>query len=80
MNGGAWTETVLYTFGAYNTKGDGNQPRSSLVVGAGGVLFGTTFAGGANNLGSVFELIPPATQGGTWTESILHSFARGGRN
>jgi len=76
-NGGAWTETVLHTFGAYNTKGDGNQPRSSLVVGAGGVLFGTTFAGGANNLGTVFELVPPATQGGVWTENILHSFARG---
>jgi uncharacterized repeat protein (TIGR03803 family) len=40
-----------------------------------GNLYGTTFDGGANNLGTVFELSPAAN--GQWTETILYSFAAG---
>ncbi len=31
--------------------------------------------GKTNNGGTVFELIPPTTAGGTWTEEVLYSFS-----
>jgi hypothetical protein len=49
----------------------------SLIVGPGGVLFGTTLSGGSNYGGIAYELFPPATSGGTWTEQILISFTGG---
>jgi uncharacterized repeat protein (TIGR03803 family) len=69
-SGGAWSETVLYSF-----KGgtDGSGPISNLVV-RGGNLYGTTSEGGASGCacGTIFELTPGA--GGTWTQSVLYSF------
>lgn len=66
---GQWTETVLHSF---NLDGqDGIRPYSSLVMDAGGNLYGTTEIGGAYSLGTVFELTPGP---GGWTETILHSF------
>lgn len=73
--GGAWTESTLYSFGA---QPDGGTP-VSLALGPNGVLYGTTAFGGASthNAGTVFELSPPATPGGAWTESVLYSFTGG---
>jgi len=68
--GGAWTENVLYTF----TAGTGANPKAGVVIGAGGVLYGTTYYGGASNLGTIFNLRPPASPGGPWTRKVLHSF------
>jgi uncharacterized repeat protein (TIGR03803 family) len=68
--GSSWKETVLHSFGAF--EGDGINPESTLVFDAAGNLYGTTYAGGANGYGTVFELI--AEPGGGWTESVLHSF------
>jgi len=76
--GGAWTETVLYKFTGF---GDGNSPQAGLVlcrnpaICTPGALFGTTVGGGAYGYGVVFELDPPATPGGAWTETVLYSFA-----
>jgi uncharacterized repeat protein (TIGR03803 family) len=71
-SGGSWTETVLYSF----TGGvDGGAPYyGSLVTGSGGVLYGTTEAGGANGTGTVFSLTPSSTTGGAWTEAVLYNF------
>ncbi len=78
--GGAWTETVLYRFGSHSN--DGTVPAAAVTLGPGGILYGTTFYGGANNDGTVFALHPPAVSGGAWTERILYNFAGGteGRN
>ena len=70
--GGAWTGTVIYTF--LGGDNDGSQPYGSLIIDKKGNLFGATHAGGPNNTGTVFELSPPATQGGAWTETILFIF------
>jgi uncharacterized repeat protein (TIGR03803 family) len=67
-----WTETVLHSFGS---SPDGNQPFSPVVIGATGVLYGTTPYGGEVNAGIVFALLPPAGGAGAWTEENLHSFA-----
>jgi uncharacterized repeat protein (TIGR03803 family) len=66
--GGLWAERLLYSFGA----GDGYQPTAGLVFGAKGELYGTTPYGGSEGWGTVFELTPGT--GGTWSETILHSF------
>ena len=71
--GGAWTETVLYSF----SGSDGANPRGSLIADAEGALYGTTFLGGAGSSGTVFKLTPPATTGGAWTETVLYSFTGG---
>ena len=66
---GPWTETVLHRFGA--ASGDGTFPAGQLVQDAQGNLYGTTPSGGANDLGTIFEL---SQQNGVWTETILHDF------
>lgn len=72
--GGAWTETILYNFGAF--QGDASGPSASLIFDSAGNLYGTTVAGGNvfPGRGAVFELSPPSQSGGAWTETILHSF------
>ncbi|MGA2737677.1 MAG: choice-of-anchor tandem repeat GloVer-containing protein [Bryobacteraceae bacterium] len=70
---GAWTETVLHTF----TGNDGSGPLAGVVMGTGGILYGTTNSGGASGVGTVFSLAPPVSPGGTWSEAVLHSFAPG---
>jgi len=65
------THTVLYSF---QGGSDGVNPGAALTSGAGGVLYGTTFAGGSSGNGTVFQLTPPATSGGAWTETVIYSF------
>jgi uncharacterized repeat protein (TIGR03803 family) len=61
-------EKVLYSF----TGGtDGGVPNAPLVLDAAGNLYGTTFNGGAYDLGTVFMLTT------TGEETILYSFAGG---
>jgi uncharacterized repeat protein (TIGR03803 family) len=68
---GSWTETVLHDFN--NNGMDGFSPEASLTFDRAGNLYGTTQHGGAYDEGTVFELTP--TNGGSWTETVLHSFA-----
>jgi len=53
-NGGGtdWTETILNSFPS------GTMPESGFIFTADGKLTGTTFFGGANNQGSVYQLTP----------------------
>lgn len=66
-----WNETVLYTFCAKWGCTDGGGPMASMILNKGN-LYGTTRAGGAYKVGTVFKLkhLPD----GTWTERVLHSF------
>jgi len=69
--GGNWSEEILWNFG----KGaDGQQPLAGLIMDANRNLYGTTYGGGTNSSGTVFELTPPATVGGKRTETILWNF------
>ena len=76
--GGAWTESILYSFQGGNA--DGETPVGTLILDAAGNLYGTTRGGFNNNSGAVFELSPPTTAGGAWTETILWVFSPNGRN
>jgi len=73
--GGAWKETILYSFGGQN--GDGADPIAGLAFSSTGALYGTTLKRGAHGLGTVFELTPPTAAGGPWSEAVLHSFKGG---
>jgi uncharacterized repeat protein (TIGR03803 family) len=64
---GSGTETILHDFGS--PGGDGENPYTGLIQGTDGNLYGTTYAGGANNLGTAFMVSP--TSG---TETVLYNF------
>jgi uncharacterized repeat protein (TIGR03803 family) len=89
VSGGGWTETVLYSFngapagcdsGGSNPTCDGANPIGGVVLGKGGVLYGTTFNGGGNSTkgsigaGTAYELIPPKGGSGPWTENVIYTF------
>ena len=66
-----WTETVLYSFQGGT---DGANPVGGVIVDKAGNLYGTTFDGGINGGGTVYELSP---SNGTWTFTVLYSFVGG---
>ncbi len=84
---GTWREIILHSF----TGGsDGSSPASGLIFDSAGNLYGTTASGGdlsnmfctsqsGQNIGcgTVFELSPPTSPGGVWTETVLHMFEWG---
>jgi hypothetical protein len=87
--GGTWTAQTIYTFqgggdgavpitalvagpngvlyGSTNEGGKGARCVDNTVERA-------YFVGGSSNCGTVFELDPPATAGGDWTETVLYNF------
>jgi len=65
---GKWIETVIYSF---KGQPDGATPYAALHMDTKGNLYGTTYYGGTDNLGTVFELSPSATG---WTETVLENF------
>jgi uncharacterized repeat protein (TIGR03803 family) len=67
-NGTGWTENVIHRF----VPADGFNPETPLAIDGQGNLYGTTFSGGANGQGAVFEMSPAA--GGTWTFQVIYSF------
>jgi len=80
QKGGAWTETVLYSF---PTPKQGYLPTGNLLFDSAGNLYGATMFGGGYGTscdpyyqycGAVFELSPPKKEGGKWTEKVLHGF------
>lgn len=52
---------------------DGQYPVAGVIFGQDGDLYGTTYYGGANGYGVVYQLSPPQDQ----TEKVLYSFQNG---
>ncbi len=50
--------TTIYTFCSRPQCADGGNPKGGLIQGADGNFYGTTFAGGTGNAGTVFMLTP----------------------
>ena len=71
---------MLYSFCSLTSCRDGFDPQPGLVFDAVGNLYGTAFAGGnssCNNgvgCGVVFQLTPPSSGSGAWSEKTLHEF------
>jgi len=81
--GGSWTKTTLYSF---QGGSDGELAQGDLVFDKAGNLYGATQYGAGygscnapfyTNCGIIFELSPPKTKGGDWTEKVLYSFKSG---
>jgi uncharacterized repeat protein (TIGR03803 family) len=64
-----WKQSVLHTF---RGRTDGQYPVGGVVVDAAGNLFGSTFDGGVNGGGTVYEFSPSAAPGSKF--KTLHSF------
>ena len=85
LKSGGWAETILHSFGG---RSDGAGPAAGLISDSAGNLYGTTAFGGVSagcpsapvgpsGCGIVFQLRPPATKGGAWTERVLYNFTAG---
>jgi hypothetical protein len=70
-------EQVLYSFQGLP---DGAQPVGAVVFDSAGNLYGATTEGGSSSCisvaqcGTVYELSPPTSPGGAWTETVLYIF------
>ncbi len=74
QKGGGWSETILYSF-SYDQIQNGIGPKAGLVMDSFGDLFGTTWLGGPNGGGEVFELFPPTQPGEPWSFNIIYDFS-----
>jgi uncharacterized repeat protein (TIGR03803 family) len=68
---GKWTFMRLH---AFTDGADGGFPNGALTAGPNGVLYGTTSAGGAHGVGTVFSLTPPSGGATHWGFSTLYTF------
>jgi len=67
-----WTFKTLHYFHWMQAHPDGALPQASLFEDAQHNLYGTTEAGGATDVGSVFELLP--SKSGAYSVSLIGSF------
>jgi uncharacterized repeat protein (TIGR03803 family) len=66
--------TTLFTF---NGAGNGSTPTAGLLQGADGNFYGSTFYGGANNCGTLFEMKSAGTRTLTPLASLSHTNGTG---
>jgi uncharacterized repeat protein (TIGR03803 family) len=69
---GEWHFRTIYSFAG---QADGSFPYGALLFGRSGNIYGTTYYGGTNNIGAVYELY--SRPGGEWAEKVLYSFQGG---
>ena len=69
---GEWSFKTLY---AFQGQPDGSFPYGALLFDAAGNIYGTTYYGGSDGIGSIYKLT--RSGGGSWTEEILYSFRTG---
>ena len=70
-SGGTWTQTVIHAF----TGDDGSGPGSRVTLDSRGNVYGMTPTGGADGLGTIYELHPRS--GGSWAFRVIHDFTGG---
>lgn len=64
---GGYTSTTLHSF----APGQGEFPFGGVTLGPGGALYGTTYSGGTNSIGTAWRLTPG---GSGYTYTTIHSF------
>lgn len=69
---GRWDFRTIYSF---RGQPDGSFPYGALLFDSSGNIYGTTYYGGANNIGAVYQLSPRPI--GEWNENVLYSFQGG---
>src|SRR5215813_5578356 len=69
---GEWDFRTLYSF---HGQPDGSFPYGALLRAGSGKIYGTTYYGGKNGIGSVYELSPRHV--GEWDGRVIYSFQSG---
>jgi hypothetical protein len=69
----AQTVTTLWSFSGT----DGHSPIAPVIFDSTGAIYGAATIGGSGHFGTVFQLEPPQSPGGAWTENVLYSFSGG---
>ncbi len=77
----ASTKYAVTPISRFADNAGGGYPLGPLIIGPGGVLFGTTSGGGTGGSGAghgtIFELTPPTATVTHWTRIVLYRFAGG---
>jgi len=68
----SWKEAPIYVF---TNTGDGTNPSGGVVFDQAGNLYGVTSYGGTLNGGTLYQLVPPASGSGPWTENTIYNFS-----
>ncbi len=63
---------MLYSFQGGT---DATNPMNGVILAKDGALYGATERGGPAGEGAVFQLKPPKSEGGAWSEELLYGFA-----
>ena len=69
---GEWDFRAIY---AFKGQPDGSFPYGALLFAGSGKIYGTTYYGGTNGIGAVYELSP--RRNGEWNENVIYSFQEG---
>jgi uncharacterized repeat protein (TIGR03803 family) len=69
---GEWDFRPIY---AFQGQPDGSFPYGALLFTSSGKIYGTTYYGGDNGVGAVYELSP--RRNGEWDERVIYSFQKG---
>ena len=69
---GEWAFRPIYSF---QGQPDGSFPYGALLFDRSGKIYGTTYYGGDNGIGAVYELSP--RRSGEWDERVIYSFQAG---
>jgi uncharacterized repeat protein (TIGR03803 family) len=72
QSGSKWIKSNLFSFAGYPL---GAFPNG--LIESGGVIYGTTQAGGKGGAGIVFSLTKPTTTGKPWTLTTIHAYTGG---
>ena len=75
LNPGGVGERDLKVLYSFRGQPDGSFPYGALLFDGLGNIYGTTYYGGANGIGSVYKLSPQRI--GEWTEEVVYSFQEG---
>src|SRR5579862_402629 len=70
---GAYAHKILFAFDGPH----GNDPYGSMIMDSNGYLYGTTYLGGTNGVGSVFEVSPKAVATTTHLTSSVNPSTQG---
>jgi uncharacterized repeat protein (TIGR03803 family) len=70
---GEWHFRAIYSF---RGQPDGSFPYGAVLFDRWGNIYGTTYYGGANNIGAVYELSPFGLSA-EWEERVIYSFQGG---
>src|SRR5258708_3245813 len=70
--GSPQTYSALYNF--QSSEIFEPEPFGQIAFDPAGNIYGTTYYGGTNGCGTVYQMSPPTSPGGSWTETTLYSF------